>query len=191
MHTCLWPDARAALGKAVLLATLCRPSSLSFLLMWATVWCGGTPQTKPEAQLGNHCSRPLAAFSSTLFPLWFWSTHLAYTTSAEGFEIVSLEKKPFSDPPCGWTWAPTFWAVSGPGLLWRIMSPGPLPVCLPYSSGDPNSGPLCVVMKRRVVTRPRAMGTASFSKPLHCVGVLEKFRTSLKLLWTKGLHMSE
>ena len=99
MHTCLWPDARAALGKAVLLATLCRPSSLSFLLMWATVWCGGTPQTKPEAQLGNHCSRPLAAFSSTLFPLWFWSTHLAYTTSAEGLEIVSLEKKPFSDPP--------------------------------------------------------------------------------------------
>ena len=99
MHTCLWPEAGAALGKAVLLATLWRPSPLSFLLIWATVWCGGTPQSKPDAQLGNHCSRPLAAYFSTLFPLWFWSAHLAYTTSAEGFEIVPLEKKPFSDPP--------------------------------------------------------------------------------------------
>lgn len=125
--------------------------------------------------------------SSPLCFLWFWSAHLAYTTSAEGFEIVSLEKKPFSDPP--------LWVDLGSHLLgcvWaRVMSPGPLPVCLPCSSGDPTSGPLCVVMKGRVVIRPRAMDTASFSEPLHCVGVLEKFRTSLKVLWTKGLHMSE
>lgn len=187
MHTYLWPEARAALGKAVLLASLWRPSSLSFLLIWATVWCGGTPQSEPDAQLGNHCSTPLAAFFSALFPLWFWSAHLGYTTSAEEFEIVSLEKKPFSDPP--------LWVDLGSHLLgcvWaRVMSPGPLPVCLPYSSGDPTSGPLCVVMKGRVVIRPRAVGTASFSEPLHCLGVLEKFRTSLKVLWTKGLHMSE
>lgn len=95
----------------------------------------------------------------------------------------SLGKKPFADTALGFYLWGRVWARDA--LKCHVPRATPcLP--LPHSSGDTISGPLCVVLRGRVVTRPRSDGHSLLFRAAVLFGVLERFRTSFEGVTVRG-----